>query len=105
MCPVHLAGLLPDTEPSAKLSVNDRRLSYAMPQRLVAPSQVEGMANVQLRVNQSVKGELIAECNGHRIWSRKLCARPERRLLVPMHKISAACTSGDVEFKIIEPSD
>ena len=100
-----LAGLLPDPNPSARISLKDPRLSYVMPQKLVFSQKGDGMRNMQLRVARSVNGELIAECDGSPVWSQKLRTSPERRLLVPLHEIAEACTNGDVEFRISEPSD
>ncbi|RLJ58861.1 thioredoxin reductase [Litoreibacter meonggei] len=100
-----LAGQLPEPDPSARVSVSDSRLRYVMPQNIVLSSKVGGMNDVQLRVGQNVDGELIAECNGKKVWGRRLRTGPERRVLVQTRELAAACEEGDIEFKISEPTD
>ncbi|SHE63531.1 Thioredoxin reductase [Litoreibacter ascidiaceicola] len=100
-----LAGLLPESEPSVRVSVNDHRLRFAMPQNIVLSQDVGGMRDIQLRVAQHVDGDLIAECDGKKIWGRKLRAGPEQRVLVQTHEIAAACAGRDVALRISEPAD
>lgn len=99
-----LAGALGEPESSISVSVGDRRLRYVMPQDIVL-SKEDGMRDLQFRVSQVVDGELVAECNGARVWGRRIHTSPERRILVPTREIMAVCAAGDLEFRISEPTD
>lgn len=59
---------------------------YCVPQRLSASPQ-GAMTSLQLRVNQPVKGQLEVVCGSEVIYSRTICSRPERRILIPIDKV------------------
>jgi len=47
-------------------------------------SQPQGMKNIQLRVKTPVNGWLSIQSNNTEMYSKKISALPERRILIPM---------------------
>ncbi|NIF24780.1 FAD-dependent oxidoreductase [Pantoea sp. Tr-811] len=63
------------------------QLKLCVPQRLTL-SPVEGMKNLQMRVNRATRGRLLITADGKELWSRTTSALPERRILVPIASLN-----------------
>jgi len=97
-----IAGRLPAPAAFLDVEIGDPRLKYVMPQRIALPQGAEGMAALQLRVTEPVRGELRALNESGILWRRKIHALPERRLLVPLAEIGLPDTAGTIRFEIGE---
>jgi NADPH-dependent 2,4-dienoyl-CoA reductase/sulfur reductase-like enzyme len=100
-----LAGKLPAPERELRLHCNDPLIKYSMPQKIALPRGDAGMANLQLRVSRQVRGELVALNGKGVVWRRKISARPERRILVPLAEIMAGGATGTLELEVRERPD
>jgi hypothetical protein len=58
-------------------------VSYAVPQRRAGGAS-PAFDGLQLRAGQATHGRLSLRANGHEVAGRRLDARPERRLLLPL---------------------
>ena len=88
-----LAYKLSGTENQQRLQIDCPEIKYVMPQRISIPassSESEGMKNIQLRVNTSVKGQLTITGNGSNLYSKKISAVPEQRILIPLQALSSS---------------
>jgi NADPH-dependent 2,4-dienoyl-CoA reductase/sulfur reductase-like enzyme len=93
-----LGAGLPAPEPSVPLILRSAALKYALPQRLhPAPG---GMSHVQLRVTCPVSDRLSLRAGGREVWSRRLHALPERRILIPLEPILTAAAGAPVELHL-----
>lgn len=104
-----LVGKLPTAGSVMTLEMADPRLKFCMPQKITLPYPKpflgsfthQGMGDLQMRVTQSVTGELRARVGPDTIWSRKINVHPERRILIPISKIVSG-SSPAVTFEIRE---
>ena len=87
-----LAGRLPAPAPGRRVSTNDA-LKYAMPQRIL-PGQ-GGMKYLQLRASRPVRGRLVVRDGAGILWQRRIDTRPERRILVPLHRLATPADGAD----------
>lgn len=76
-----LRGELP-VRGAARIAVSGA-VSYAVPQRR-AGGAYPAFDRLQLRAGQTTRGRLSLRANGHEVAGRRLDARPERRLLLPL---------------------
>ncbi len=72
-------------------------LKYVVPSmlRLDEPG---GMASLQLRVPQAIRGELVLKFDGKPVWRRRMSALPERRIVVPLPPLSTGLRSVWIGF-------
>ncbi|PWR24753.1 FAD-dependent oxidoreductase [Zavarzinia aquatilis] len=77
-----LAGLLPPAAGAIPIEI-EAPLSYAVPQ-LVVPAPAGETRAIQLRVSEAARGRLCLRAGDRLLWSRRLSALPERRILVPL---------------------
>ena len=77
-----LGGELPAPSGIVTVTVADP-LKYVVPQRLVAGPQADD-AHLQLRVVRPARGTLRLSVDGREVWSRRIRALPERRIIVPL---------------------
>ncbi len=97
-----LAGRLPEATGQVSLAVEGPALRYVVPQRLALPGG-PSLSQAQLRVSTPVRGRLVAECEGRTLWSRRLDARPERRLLAPLAPLLRHARDGaTITFRVLE---
>ncbi len=75
---------LPEGRACVRLSVAGPALKYAVPQRLLADDAAQAVCHLQLRVNAPARGRLVIALDGRDVWSQKIAALPERRILVPL---------------------
>jgi len=72
--------------PAREISISHRPpVRLVMPQRIALPADGSGLADLQLRVERPVSGDLRIMSDGVPIWRRRVSAMPERRLLVPLN--------------------
>jgi len=83
-----LAGRLPGSEGAITLKPG-ANLRYVLPQR-IAFGGPKGFGDIQIRVARPVSSGLVMECVGKALWSRKVAALPERRILAPMAALADA---------------
>jgi thioredoxin reductase len=82
-----LAGALPGPEPSRNLSIGSDALKYVVPQR-IAPGASDGaLRHIQVRVRRPARGTLSLVASGRDLWSRRIAALPERRILIPLDRL------------------
>jgi len=82
-----LSGILPDTNNQLHFQIDCPEIKYVLPQRISLStnmSQPQGMKNIQLRVKTPVNGWLSIQSNNTEMYSKKISALPERRILIPM---------------------
>jgi hypothetical protein len=84
MLAASLEDRLPSGEETVRLSVAGAHLKLALPQRLAATAVDGALRHVQVRVTQPVQGRLAIGLDGRTVWSRRIRALPERRILVPL---------------------
>ncbi|HHL19990.1 MAG TPA: FAD-dependent oxidoreductase [Aliiroseovarius sp.] len=99
-----LAGGLAKPEATLELEVTGDALKYVMPQRLVLPGAASAMTHLQFRVTRPVRGALVAIGKPGVVWQRKIHARPERRLLVPVSEILGLGVTGRLRFEVRDTS-
>jgi hypothetical protein len=85
-----LLGALPAASSQIPVTLKDPRLQYAMPQRLALPLGASAMAALQLRVSEPVSGTLLVKSGADVLYRHKINTRPERRILVPLNRLSGA---------------
>lgn len=95
-----LAGVLASPHQGLRIRLADPRLKYVMPQQISLPLGNAGMSMLQLRVSTPVSGYLVMTSGDQEQWRHKISAVPERRILLPMSKISDNKTSRDLALKI-----
>ena len=85
-----LAGELP--APARELRIGfDAPLRYVYPQRIGLPDQPGRTLDplmLRARVARAVRGRLTLVANGSEIWSRRIAALPERRIVLPAGLVS-----------------
>lgn len=82
-----LAAELPGVEAQQKVRIGNPGLKYIIPQRISVSksrSQPEGMKKFQLRVATPVEGRVSLLSGDSELYSRKVKALPERRILMPL---------------------
>ncbi|RJF87597.1 FAD-dependent oxidoreductase [Oleomonas cavernae] len=92
-----LAGRLPPAGDEIAVTAA-APLKYVMPQRLCAGA---GMTHLQLRVEGPVRGLLVLRDGARVLWSGKIDALPERRLLVPVPPPAAIGAARSLELALI----
>lgn len=101
-----LGGALPNPAATRALRGDGDALRYVMPQRLApasaGPSGSIGMSHAQVRVTRPVSGTLSAWSGDRMVWSRRLSALPERRLLVPLAPLQDHRPGGDLRVALTE---
>ena len=97
-----LAGRLPSGDDAVEIKIADPLIKYAMPQKLLRSGGAGGMKDLQLRLTDSVKGQLVAEdSSGRVIWKRSINSHRERRILVPVGKLAAGFEGDEISMRII----
>lgn len=97
-----LAGRLPAAEASLAVVAEHPAIKLALPQRIALPFRDGALTHLQLRVNQAVKGRLVLRDGETVVWSKRLSALPERRLLVPLHDAVAKVRGDRLILSIME---
>ena len=80
-----LAGKLPEPTPRAGLALMGDAFKYVVPQRLVAASGAP--RTLQVRVRRPARGTLSVVVSGQNLWSQRIDALPERRILIPLDRL------------------
>lgn len=62
-------------------------IRLAMPQRLLAGPAPEAFPSIQVRLDRYADGTLVVERNGRNIWSTRVAAGAEQRLLIPIREL------------------
>ncbi len=100
-----LEGRLPEVSAPLSISIDDRRIKYAMPHLICPtddPRDESGMSEIQLRLTERVSGTLIAKTSAGPIWQRSINSRPERRVAIPIAEIVAQAGGENITFGIKE---
>jgi hypothetical protein len=87
-----LAGELPSAERGVSIAVTGDALKYVAPQRLGGGEARGALEHLQLRVKRAARGTLSLVVDGHPVWSQKISALPERRLLIPIERLPRGIT-------------
>jgi NADPH-dependent 2,4-dienoyl-CoA reductase/sulfur reductase-like enzyme len=83
-----LAGMLPKTERTVSVMTTEA-IKFAVPQSLVPSALDGGLGALQLRVIRPAKGWLRLRIGDRAaVWERRIAARPERRILLPLTGIA-----------------
>jgi NADPH-dependent 2,4-dienoyl-CoA reductase/sulfur reductase-like enzyme len=82
-----LDGALPQIHASASVE-HGNGIKLVVPQRITLPLVRGGLDHIQVRVDQRMRGRLTITADGKPLWSRKISALPERRILVPLADLS-----------------
>jgi len=82
------------------------RVSCTAPLKLVVPQMIvpdcsDGMQHLQLRMLTPVNGQLTVKADGQIIWQKPLSTLPERRVLIPLSKLSVpeTCKALDISMQ------
>ena len=78
-----LAGGLPSAQPERIKMIGDA-LQWVVPQRPGPSREDAAHQRLQIRVNRPVSGRLTMRVDGREVVSRKINARPERRIFLPL---------------------
>jgi len=82
-----LAGTLPDSKTRIAITATGDALKYVAPQRLAEDTADGGLRHLQVRVKRPVRGTLALVAGGRILWSRRISALAERRILVPIEPL------------------
>ena len=85
---------------SFPLHTADPAIRFIVPQRLILSDAPNAMENLQIRLNQPVKGHLAIHSGDKVLWSNFIHSRPERRILAPLAPIIKAGLTAPVEIEI-----
>jgi thioredoxin reductase len=96
-----LAGELPDVKDTIGIAITGDALKYVAPQRLGTGKTHGALEHLQLRVKRAARGTLSLVVDGHPVWSQKISALPERRLLIPFERLPRGIT-GDTQLVLTE---
>lgn len=96
-----LAGELPDAKDTVGITPTGDALKYVAPQRLGTGDTHGALEHLQVRVSRAVRGTLSLVVDGHPVWSQKIGALPERRLLIPIERLPRGL-AGDAELVLTE---
>lgn len=94
-----LAGKLPAATETLPVHIQDPRIKYVMPQRIVTTDA--GMKALQLRVTEPVNGMLTLCNQSGEIRRQKINAVPERRLLIPISGLNTGQENGGIHLDIL----
>jgi thioredoxin reductase len=97
-----LTGRIGDGRDSVDVTTATPAIKLAMPQRIGLPFNGCGMRHMQLRFARAARGRLVARNCGNVVWSTRIHARPERRVLVPLEALLGSAKPGPVEFSFEE---
>ncbi|OUR76577.1 pyridine nucleotide-disulfide oxidoreductase [Alphaproteobacteria bacterium 46_93_T64] len=97
-----LAGKLSRQGPELQIVTSDNIIRFAVPQRIQLPYGIAGMQDLQLRFSKSAKGTLVALSDEKVIYKKRMSVHPERRFLIPLHKIVGNRESGHIELRFDE---
>lgn len=82
------------------------RVRCAAPLKLVVPQMIvadcsDGMQHLQLRLLEAATGQLTVKADAHVIWQKRVSTLPERRVLIPLSKLSIpeTCTALDISMQ------
>lgn len=91
-----LEGRLPDRSHAAKLATQSGTLKYVLPQVIVPGAPDAPLDRLQLRLARQAHGTLmLRDAKGCRAI-RSIRSRPERRITVPLAKLSAMAGDGEL---------
>ncbi len=96
-----LEGQLPEQTNQIRLRILNPKLKYVIPQVFSMIEHPCQNSHIQLRFNEPALGTLSIESQGKTIWSRKISALPERRVLIPVAALASHlknASSLDINF-------
>jgi thioredoxin reductase len=76
-------------------------VKLVVPQRICLPLDAAGLQDLQLRVDHKVRGVLTIRTGEQVIWSKRLTALPERRILVPIRELALPAGAGQIEISLV----
>lgn len=76
-------------------------LKLVVPQRICVPLGTGGLQDLQLRVDQKVRGRLTIRAGERVIWSKRLSALPERRILVPLRELTLPADAQRIDISVV----
>jgi hypothetical protein len=82
-----LEGMLPEPVPSVIVTISGDALKYVVPQRITMAPPDSAMRQLQVRVRRPVRGILSVVVEDRALWSQKIDALPERRILIPLNRL------------------
>jgi thioredoxin reductase len=83
-----LAGALPADATPIRITFAGAPIKYVMPQRLSLPLRTRGGHDLQIRVSRRVNGEILLRSGENIVLRRRIIALPERRILLPLGKLT-----------------
>ncbi len=95
-----LSAAKSETEPSIHIKADDGRIKFVVPQRLSLCKRPNAMVSLQIGLQESVNGHLLASSDSHLIWRKRLRSRPVRRILMPLADIIKYQSGADVRLSI-----
>lgn len=93
-----LAGGLPAPEGEILVRCGDG-IKYAVPQRLARVSRLRGQ--MQLRVDEAVRGTLRVQAGPLTLYRRHLATRPERRILLDLENIKVPPGVSEITIEVV----
>ena len=82
-----LENTLPQSKERLALACHGDIIRYAIPQHITLPYNDLGMRHIQLRFARSAKGCLYVSSGEDKLYSKKMTALPERRVLVALDRL------------------
>lgn len=92
----------PKEGPAAPIRVAHSAIRFSVPGVLSAPHGTPALSHVQLRLSRPARGRLLVRADGREIWSKRINALPERRLLVPLAPLVASIGVSAFEISLEE---
>lgn len=97
-----LSGKLPDSKDQLHFNICSTKIKYIVPQKItISTSHLKplGMKQMQLRVKAPVNGRITINSDNSELYSTKINAFPERRVLIPMPEFSGHQTTANLTIK------
>ena len=77
-------------------------IRYVLPQRLSPENSKTDIEYLQMRLSRAARGRLVVRAGGREVWSKKINALPERRLLAPLAALLPYCGSRAIDISLEE---
>jgi len=105
-CADMLAGALTqpisNDEKPIQVRITHPLIKYSMPQVITKAGWTKGMKNFQLRFGGQAKGVLSLSIKHKTVWTRKIDALPERRVLIPIPDLDSFSETETIEINFEE---
>ncbi len=75
-------------------------IKLVMPQEIDRAALPRALPDLQLRLNERLKGTLAVAAGGIVLWSRAIASGPERRILVPLERLAIPPDAAELAIRV-----